>query len=107
MKMYIDRWSYWLGLVSALISLVMRTFNAFGIWLPGTVTQGITIWYMSFFKAALLFLLINIATSLRVHLRSVVEQRSIASIENRAVSDSPGGKFRTAAPATLTHSLSR
>jgi len=100
-KMHIDRWSYWLGLVSALISLVMRTFNAFGIWLPGTVTQGITIWYMSFFKAALLFLLINIATSMRVHMRMVVEQRSIASIENRAVSGSPGGKFKTATAGVL------
>jgi hypothetical protein len=54
----------------------MRTFNAFGIWLPGTVTQGITICYMSFFKAALLFLLINIAASLRVHLRMIGEHRT-------------------------------
>ena len=65
MKIHIDKWSYWLGLLSALIALVMRAFNAIGIFLPGTVIQGTTIWYMSFYKAALLFLLINIATDVR------------------------------------------
>ena len=64
MKSHIDIWSYWLGLASALIALVMRTFNAFGFWLPGKIMQGTTIWYMSFYKAALLFFLINIATAL-------------------------------------------
>ena len=62
-KKYINRWSYWLGVASAVIALVMRTFNAFGVWLPGAVVQGITIWYMSFYKGALLFFLAAIATS--------------------------------------------
>lgn len=64
MKNIIGVWTYWLGLASALIALAMRTFNAFGLWLPVRVVEGSTIWYMSFYKATLLFLLINIATSL-------------------------------------------
>ena len=66
MKEQINIWSYWLGITSALTALVMRTFNAFGVWLPGTVVQGTTIWYMSFYKAALLFFLIKIATSVDI-----------------------------------------
>ena len=64
MKKHIQIWSYWLGLTSAVITLAMRSFNALGFWLPGYIVQGVTIWYMSFYKGALLFMLINIATSL-------------------------------------------
>ena len=64
MKKHILAWSYRLGLASAVITLALRSVNAFGVWLPPVVTQGVTIWYMSFFKGALLFLLISIATSL-------------------------------------------
>ena len=63
MEKHIIQWSYWLGIVSAVIALVMRAFNAFGIWLPTAFAQGRTVWYMSFFKGALLFLLISIATA--------------------------------------------
>ncbi len=63
MKTHILAWSYRLGLASAVIALVLRAFNALGLWLPRMVTQGVTIWYMSFFKGALLFLLICIATA--------------------------------------------
>jgi len=55
--------SYWLGLLSSLIALGLRTFNALGMLTPGVVQQGKTIWYMSFFKGALLFFLIAIATA--------------------------------------------
>ena len=54
--------SYWLGLVSSLIALVLRGLNIFGILLPTVVKQGQTLWYMSFYKGALLFFLISIAT---------------------------------------------
>ena len=54
--------SYWLGLLSSLIALGLRSLNAFGILAPNVVQQGHTIWYMSFFKGALLFFLIAIAT---------------------------------------------
>jgi hypothetical protein len=56
-------WSYWLGMLSSLIALVLRALNAFGILATTVVQQGKTLWYMSFFKGALLFFLIAIATA--------------------------------------------
>jgi hypothetical protein len=92
-KKYIDGWSYWLGLASAVIALTLRAFNAFGVLLPGTVVQGITIWYMSFYKAALLFLLINIATAMRI----LLNQRLNATHDDQVIAGRPAaGKFRTA-----------
>jgi len=97
-KRHIDRWSYWLALASAVIALVMRTFNAFGVFLPGRVVEGITIWYMSFYKAALLFILINIATSIRLYGRMLLAQRANVPHENHVVASSPApAKFRTVA----------
>ena len=55
--------SYWLGLLSSLVALGLRTLNAFGLLAPNVVHQGRTLWYMSFFKGALLFFLIAIATA--------------------------------------------
>ena len=55
--------SYWLGLLSSLIALVLRGLNIFGILRPTVVEQGKTLWYMSFDKGALLFFLIAIATA--------------------------------------------
>jgi hypothetical protein len=63
MKKQIATVSYWLGLLSSLITLGLRTLNAFGYLTPTVVQQGRTIWYMSFFKGALLFFLIAIATA--------------------------------------------
>lgn len=63
MEKHIVKWSYWLGLVSAAIALVFRGLNALGLLLPSVVRQGQTIWYMSFYKGALLFFLIAIATA--------------------------------------------
>jgi hypothetical protein len=55
--------SYWLGLLSSLIALGLRALNIFGILTPEVVKHGQTQWYMSFFKGALLFFLIAIATA--------------------------------------------
>jgi hypothetical protein len=55
--------SYWLGLVSSLIALALRALNIFGILSPEVIQQGKTLWYMSFYKGALLFFLIAIATA--------------------------------------------
>jgi hypothetical protein len=56
--------SYWIGLASTAIALLLRTLNAFGMFLPpATAKAGETIWYMSFYKGALLFFLAAIATS--------------------------------------------
>ncbi len=96
MKKYIETWSYWLAILSALIALVMRAFNAFGMFLPGTVIQGTTIWYMSFYKGAVLFTLINIATTIRIHSELQINRR--LSSPDTHVSNSPSAnKYRTAA----------
>ncbi len=63
MKKQIVTWSYWLGLLSSLIALGLRSLNAFGLMTPEVVKQGQTVWYMSFYKGALLFFLIAIATA--------------------------------------------
>lgn len=63
MEKLILAWSYWLGLASAVIALALRTLNAVGLLLPTVVTQGRTLWYMSFFKGALVLLLVAIATA--------------------------------------------
>ena len=63
MEKMLTHWCYWLGLVSAAIALVMRGFNAFGVWIPHNVVTGVTVWYMSFYKGAFLFLLVAIATA--------------------------------------------
>jgi hypothetical protein len=55
--------SYWLGLLSSLIAIGLRALNIFGILRPAVVEQGKTLWYMSFYKGALLFFLIAIATA--------------------------------------------
>jgi hypothetical protein len=52
-----------LGLLSSLIALGLRSLNALGILTPTVVQQGITLRYMSFYKGALLFFLIAIATA--------------------------------------------
>jgi hypothetical protein len=97
-KKHIDKWSYWLGVGSATIALVMRTFNAFGIWIPMHVVQGITIWYMSFYKAALLFLLVNIATSIRIYLRMLaVQHEGELTMSHSTGVGSTSAKLRAAA----------
>lgn len=63
MEKQITTISYWLGLASSLIALVLRALNIVGILAPHEVQQGRTLWYMSFYKGALLFFLIAIATA--------------------------------------------
>ena len=55
--------SYWLGILSSLSALGLRALNIFGILAPTAVHPGKTLWYMSFYKGALLFFLISIATA--------------------------------------------
>lgn len=63
MEKHIVKWSYWLGIVSAVIALVLRGLNAVGLLRPTVIVQGSTVWYMSFYKGAFLFFLIAIATA--------------------------------------------
>jgi hypothetical protein len=61
MEKKILQYSYWLGVVSVVIAIVWRAVNALGYgFTPYTQTTGIN--YMSFYKAALLFLLMSIAS---------------------------------------------
>jgi len=62
--------SYWLGLLSTLFALCLRGLNIFGILSSRVVQQGRTLWYMSFYKGALLFFLIAIATASYESLRA-------------------------------------
>ena len=55
--------SYWLGLLSSLIAFGLRLLSALGILTPTVIKQGTNVWYMSFYKGALLFFLIAIATA--------------------------------------------
>ena len=63
MEKHIVTWSYWLGLLSAVIALVLRFLNMLGILSIVVVQQGRTLWYMSFYKGAFLFFLVAIATA--------------------------------------------
>jgi hypothetical protein len=97
-KKHIDKWSYWLGVTSAAIALVLRTCNAFGFWVPIHVVHGVTIWYMSFYKATFLFLVVNMATSIRMYLRMLVAQHEGETTASRTVSSgAPTPKLRAAA----------
>jgi hypothetical protein len=59
----IAHWTYWLGMVSLVIALLWRAFNALGLWLPMYIREGETVHYMSFYKASLLFFVAAIASS--------------------------------------------
>jgi hypothetical protein len=63
MERNIVHWSYWLGIATLVIALLWRALNAFGVWLPTTVTPGNTVYYMSFYKASLLFFVTSIASA--------------------------------------------
>jgi hypothetical protein len=63
--------SYWLGLLCSLIALGLRSLTALGIMSPTVVQQGNNLWYMTFYKGALLFFLIAIATASYASVRGV------------------------------------
>ena len=63
MEKHIVTWSYWLGLASTAIALVLRSLSASGVLLAVIVKPGQTLGYLSFYRGALLFFLIAIATS--------------------------------------------
>lgn len=63
MEKHILTVSYWLGLLSAVITLALRALGTFGILTPSGVKPGLTFSYNSFYKGALLFLVIALATA--------------------------------------------
>jgi hypothetical protein len=60
---HIVTWAYWLGLASTAIALVLRSLAASGVLTGVVVNRGQTIGYLSFYRGALLFFLIAIATA--------------------------------------------
>ena len=62
MEKLIARSSYWLAVVCLVIAVIWRAFNALGLWMPLTIVQGHTIWYLSFFHGSILFFVATIAT---------------------------------------------
>jgi len=62
MEKHIVKWSYWLGIVCVAIAVAWRGVNSLGWFFPNAIV-GQGIWYMTFYKAALLFLLTAVATA--------------------------------------------
>ena len=60
MEKHLAKWTYWLGIACAVIALVIRGFQAIGLYLD---FPGVNLGYMSFYKASFLLLAIAIATS--------------------------------------------
>ena len=55
--------SYWMGLICTLTAIGLRVLNMFGILSITVAPQGSTLSFMSFYKGALLFFVIAIATT--------------------------------------------
>ncbi len=63
MLQYAVRWSYWLGIVCAVVTLVWRGLHALGV--PDRMVYSIdrSVGYLGFLNGAFLFLLIAAATA--------------------------------------------
>lgn len=65
MEKQLVRWTFLLGMLCMVIAIVWRGLNALGAGFYGTQPVppllGQSIWYMSFYKAALLFFIASIA----------------------------------------------
>jgi len=57
---YLTKWAYWLGIACAVIALIIRGFQAVGLYLD---FPGVNLGYMSFYKASFLLLAVAIATT--------------------------------------------
>jgi hypothetical protein len=62
MEKQIIRWSYLLGLACVIVALVWRAAGGLGWIATGLNMPGALMNYMTFYKAALLFLVVAIAT---------------------------------------------
>ena len=61
MEKKILQYSYWLGVACVVVALAWRAATVMGFG-AGSMMQGISLTYMSFFKGALLFLVTAVAT---------------------------------------------
>ena len=60
MEKHLAKWTYWLGIACAAMALIIRGFQAIGLYLD---FPGVNLGYMSFYKASFLLLAVAIATS--------------------------------------------
>lgn len=61
MEKNLAKWTYWLGVACALISVIIRGLNGIGLYFD---FPGLNLGHMSFYKASLLLLAVAIATSI-------------------------------------------
>lgn len=60
MEKHLAKWTYWLGIACAVFALIIRGFQAIGLYLD---FPGVNLGYMSFYKASFLLLAVAIATT--------------------------------------------
>jgi hypothetical protein len=70
MKKHIIRYSFWMGVLSVLLALLMRALNILGVPLANITTRGNAIGYRTFLDGAQLFFLTAIATASYVWFKS-------------------------------------
>jgi hypothetical protein len=63
MDKHVVRWSYLLCLVCFLVAFLWRAASAFGLLATAPIMPGVTVYYMSFYKAGLMFGVIAIAAA--------------------------------------------
>lgn len=59
--LYLIRWSFVLGVTCAVVAVVWRGLMTLGYFVPNYIALGRTLYDMSFYKGALLFLVVSIA----------------------------------------------
>ena len=70
METFIIRYSYWLGILCALLALLLRVVNIWSMPLSRILTRGAPIQYGTFLDASQLFFLMAIATAGYVWVKS-------------------------------------
>jgi len=63
MAKHIITWSYWLGVVSAVLALLARALNVLGMNFLFITTKGNAISYRTFLDGAVFLLVLSIATA--------------------------------------------
>ncbi len=70
MGKHVAKWSYWLGVVSAVLALLTRGLDILGVKFLVFQTKGGSISYHTYLDAALFFLVISIAAASHARLES-------------------------------------
>jgi hypothetical protein len=59
----ISQYSYWLGLICVVLSVILRVLAIFGVSLHLGIGTGLGVSYLTFFRGAEMLLLLSIATN--------------------------------------------